>query len=218
MFAGHYAPAFATKTMKHPPSLGAGFLAVQLVDVLWAVFILIGVEHARVVPGHLAMSSLELYDMPWTHSLVMALAWSALAAIVYRLIDRRAGNAAALMIGALVFSHWLLDLLVHEPDLALYPGGPKLGLGWWGSPVLALGAELGLFAIGFAVYIARTKARTTVGRILPWISAGSMLVMLAFDKLGPPPADIRIAAPMAFVAYALFTALGFWLDRVRAPK
>ncbi len=218
MFAGHYAPAFASKALKHAPSLGAGFIAVQLMDFAWSGFILTGVEHARLTPGFLAMSDLDLYDMPYTHSLPGALAWSVLGAIVYRLIDRRAGWGAAITIGALVFSHWILDFLVHAPDLLLYPGGPKVGLGWWGSPALALGSEIGVFVLGFALYMRATTAKSAVGRIAPWLVAALMAGALAFDKLGPPSANMQMFAVMALISYSLFAALGFWLDAVRVKR
>lgn len=218
MFAGHYAPAFAAKALKHAPSMGAAFIAVQLVDVAWASFVLTGVEHARITPDFLAMSDLELYDMPYTHSLVGALAWSVAGALVYRSFDKKNGWIGALLIGALVFSHWLTDFLVHAPDLALYPGGPKVGLGWWDNPPLAIGSELGLFVIGFALYITSTKPNGVAGRISPWLTAGLMLVVLAFEKLGPGQEHINQAAMSALAAYTIFAALGFWLDATRERK
>lgn len=219
MFAGHYAPAFAAQALRRPPSLGAAFIAVQLLDFAWSIFILTGVEHARIERGYLALSDLVLYDMPWTHSLATALGWSLLAALVYRVLDRAGGWAAAIAIGALVFSHWALDLLVHAPDLALWPGSDiKLGLGWWDMPALALGAELGLFALGFALYMSATTPRSIAGRVAPWLTAAAMLGVLAFEKLGGAPDDIRGAAGSALAAYVLLAALGFWLDAVRVRK
>lgn len=218
MFAGHYAPAFAATALKKPPSLGAAFIAVQLMDFAWGAFILTGVEHARVTPGFLAASDLDLYDMPWTHSLPGALGWSLAGLIVYRLLDRAGGWAAAIAIGALVFSHWILDFLVHTNDLLLYPGGPLVGLGWWDNPPLAIGAELGLFAIGFWLYLRFTQPTGLPGRILPWITAALMLGVLALEKLGPPQPSIEQAAIGALTAYTILAALGFWLDRVRTRK
>jgi membrane-bound metal-dependent hydrolase YbcI (DUF457 family) len=219
MFAGHYAPAFAAKALKRPPSLGAAFVAVQLVDFAWAGFILTGVEHARLTPGFLALSDLDLYHMPWTHSLAAALAWSMLGALVYALLDRKSGWPAAVAIGALVFSHWVLDLLVHAPDLALYPGSPeRFGLGLWDNPPLWALAELGLFALCFAIYMRATRANGAAGRFAPWLTAALMLGVLAFEKLGPAQDDIRQAAASALIAYAVFAGLGFWLDRVRSVR
>lgn len=218
MFAGHYAPAFAAGALKRPPSLGAAFIAVQLMDFAWSIFILTGVEHARVERGVMAASDLVLYDMPYTHSLPGALAWSLLGLIVYRMLDRKAGWGAAFVIGALVFSHWGLDFLVHAPDLALYPGGPKVGLAWWNNPPLALGAELALFALGFALYLRATRANGAVGRIAPWVTAAVMLGVLAFEKLGGAPEAIEPSAALALLSYTIFAAMGFWLDRVRGLK
>ena len=215
MFIGHYAPALATKAVRRPPSLAAAFIAVQWMDFVWAALILAGVEHGRVVPHVMAMSNLVLYDMPYDHSLPGALALSAIGALVYRALDRRSGRAAAIAIGVLVFSHWVLDFLVHAPDLQLYPGGLTVGLGWWNSPMLAIGSELGLLVAGFAIYMWRTVPRNQAGRIAPWVTAAAMIGGLAFDKLGPPPPDIKDEAVLALISYVAFAALGLWLDTAR---
>lgn len=167
------------------------------------------------VPHAMAMSSLVLYDMPYDHSLPGALVLSAIGALIYRALDRRSGWAASMVMGALVFSHWVLDFLVHAPDLLLYPGGPKVGLGWWNSPVLAIGSELGILIVGFGIYLWRTVPRNRAGRIAPWVTAAVMLAGLAFDKLGPPPANIKVEAAFALISYVAFAALGLWLDNVR---
>jgi hypothetical protein len=215
MFIGQYAPALATKSMRRPPSLAAAFIAVQWMDFVWSALILAGVEHASVVPHAMAMSSLVLYDMPYDHSLPGALVLSVIGALIYRALDRRSGWPATIAIGVLVFSHWVLDFLVHAPDLLLYPGGPKVGLGWWNSRMLAIGSELGILIVGFAIYLWRTMPRNLAGRIAPWVTAALMLAGLAFDKLGPPPANIKGEAAFALISYVAFAALAFWLDAVR---
>jgi hypothetical protein len=218
MFVGHYGPAFAVKAARRPPSLGAAFLAVQLVDIAWAGLILTGVESGRVDPGYLALSDLRLDHMPWTHSLPAALAWSVAGALLYRALDRRGGWGAALLIGACVFSHWMLDFLVHAPDLLLWPGGPKVGLGWWDVPALALASEAGVLLGGFFLYLAATKPLNLAGRIAPWALLALLGALYAVDKLGPPPPDLQAMAPQALAAYLVIGALGFALDRARAPK
>lgn len=218
MFVGHYGPAFAVKAWRRPPSLGAAFLAVQLVDVAWAGLVLAGVEGGRVVPGFMALSDLDLAHMPWTHSLLAALVWSLAGAVLYRVLDRRGGWPAALLIGFCVFSHWALDLLVHAPDLALWPGGPKVGLAWWDEPALAIGSEAVVLGGGFLVYLAATKPLGVAGRVGPWALLAAFVALYAFDKLGPPPVDLKAMAPQALAAYAGVAALGFLLDRTRAPK
>lgn len=117
MFVGHYGPSFAIKTLRPAIPLWLLFIAVQLVDVAWAVLILFGVEKVRIVPGITASNPLDLYYMPYTHSLVAAVSWSVAAAVFVWLLPRMATRAAAVWVGAAVFSHWVLDLLVHRPDL-----------------------------------------------------------------------------------------------------
>src|SRR6266849_7703445 len=121
MFVGHYGPSFAANALKQSIPLWILFIAVQWVDVMWSVFMLLGIEKVRIVPGITASNPLDLYYMPYTHSLLAALLWSAGAFLAYRLLGpRRGGPMAAVVVGLAVLSHWLLDLLVHRPDLPLY--------------------------------------------------------------------------------------------------
>jgi hypothetical protein len=131
MFVGHYAVALAAKQFAPRVSLGSSFLAVQFLDVLWAPLVLLGVEHARVVPGFLPASALDLYYMPWTHSLLMSLAWSWL---VYRLTKQK-------VLGVCVFSHWILDFIAHGHDLPIVKGPPYFGLGLWRSQAATFWTE-----------------------------------------------------------------------------
>src|SRR5258705_11302369 len=124
------------------------FLAVQLLDVVWAPLVLLGVEKMRIVPGFTATNPLDLYYMPYTHSLVAALLWSAGAATAYRLVGRPSGFRASLLVGGAVLSHWVLDFVVHRPDLPLYDNSAKVGLGLWNRPVLAFGLEPALLLGG----------------------------------------------------------------------
>src|SRR5258707_8917495 len=120
MFVGHYGPSFAAKALKQSIPLWILFIAVQWVDVMWSVFVLMGIEKVRIVPGFTASNPLDLYYMPYTHSLVAAIGWSVLAAAVYRVAAPSGTKRAAAVIGGAVFSHWVLDFVVHRPDLPLY--------------------------------------------------------------------------------------------------
>src|SRR5213075_2653334 len=140
MFVGHYGVSFAAKQAEPGLPLWVLFIAVQLLDVLWAPFVLLGIEKVRIVPGITASNPLDLYYMPYTHSLVAALLWSAGAFVVYRLAMPE-GNTAALVVAGAVFSHWVLDFVVHRPDLPLYDNAAKVGLGLWNLPAVALGLE-----------------------------------------------------------------------------
>ncbi len=129
MFIGHWAPALAVAARRKKPGLGTLFIAAQLVDWVFFLFVLLGVEKMRMNPAISAVSPLDLYSMPYTHSLVGALAWSAAFAVLVWLVLR--DGTAGLIAGAVVLSHWLLDLLVHVPDLTIAGNPPKLGFGLW---------------------------------------------------------------------------------------
>ena len=127
MFVGHYAPAFALAGTRRGPRLAALFVAAQLVDLAFFSFVLLGVERMRETPGHTAMNAMDLYHMPWTHSLIGTLGFAAAWAVAVRL--RRGTWRVAMLGAAVVASHWLLDWLVHSPDLTLFGIGRRLGLG-----------------------------------------------------------------------------------------
>ena len=129
MFVGHYGASFAAKAIDKSIPLWLLFIAAQFVDVLWAVFVPLGIEKVRIVPGFTVTNALDLYYMPFTHSLVGAVGWSLAALLVYSLVRRSARWLGAALVGGTVLSHWFLDLLVHKPDLPLYDNALKVGLG-----------------------------------------------------------------------------------------
>jgi len=141
MFVGHYGVSFAAKRAEPAIPLWVLFIAVQLLDVLWAPFVLLGIEKVRIVPGITASNPLDLYYMPYTHSLIGAIGWSVVAFLAYRFALRSASLRAAAIVGLTVFSHWVLDFLVHRPDLPLYDNSAKVGLGLWNLPAVAFGLE-----------------------------------------------------------------------------
>src|SRR5262245_14818574 len=118
MFVGHYGVSFDAKIVDKRIPLWVLFIAVQFIDVLWAVFVLMGIEKVRITPGITATNPLDLYYMPYTHSLLAALAWSVVGSIGYKAIYKDAKQAG--VVAAAIFSHWVLDLIVHRPDLPLY--------------------------------------------------------------------------------------------------
>ncbi|MEP7006399.1 MAG: hypothetical protein ABI810_10465 [Sphingomonas bacterium] len=221
MFIGHYGPAFLAATSRKAPRLGTLFIAAQLVDLAFFSFLLIGVEHMRLVPGITAMNPMDLYDMPWTHSLVGALAWSAGFALLIWLWGRSV--VAAAIGGAVVISHWLIDLLVHRPDLTIAGNPPPLGLGLWNHPAIEIPLEL-LFAFGgLAFLISQTRA-TRPRAWLPITSlAGMMVVAQAINWLTPQPDSVIDPPPpslaiMGLAAYVVLAALAWWVSRTRETK
>jgi len=215
MFLGHIGVGLAAKRVAPHASLGTLLLAAQLIDLVWPILLLAGIEAVRVEPGNTAVTPLDFVSYPFTHSLAAVLAWGALAALVY-LVARRSGRGA-LAVGALVVSHWVLDLVSHRPDLPLYPGGEKVGLGLWGSLPATLAVELSLFALGVALYLSATRPLDRTGR---WGLAGFVALLLAIyggAVFGPPPPGERAVA-LAGLALWLLPPLGVWLDRHRALR
>jgi hypothetical protein len=212
MFVGHYAAAMAAKAIEPKAPMWTLAAAAQLVDIGWSSLIIAGVEHARVDPT-LPGSALVLYDMPWTHSLPAAFAWSVGAALLVMLLLRLPIWASA-VVGLTVFSHWLLDLLVHRPDLALWPGGEKVGLALWNYPVPEQALEIGLIAVCGAAWVA---SRKSLGRLawpaiafIGFLVALQIVAMIFPQTAGelPPQAGITILAIyLVVVAVAALTDL-----------
>lgn len=216
MFVGHYGASFAAKALKNSIPLWILFVAVQLVDVLWSIFVLLGIEKVRIVPGITATNPLDLYYMPYTHSLVGSLLWAIAAVVVYCIFSRRANAwVAGGIVGAAVFSHWLLDLLVHRPDLPLYDSVFKMGLGLWNYPALAFALEVVFLFGGMYLYLTSTKPVSSTGRYGMLIFGFVMLGVQAFVFFGPPPTSANAAALTAFAAYAIFAGFAHWLERKR---
>ena len=206
MFVGHYGVSFATRKVDASIPLWVLFLAVQWLDVIWAPLVLLGVEKVRIVPGFTATNPLDLYYMPYTHSLVAALVWSAAAAAAYHLW-RRANIRTSLLVGLAVFSHWILDFVVHRPDLPLYDNTAKVGLGLWDYPAAASGLEAALLLGAMAAFLrARPTRRTAI------VTFGVfMLGVQAYVFFGPPPVSPAAAASTALAAYGIFAFLIWFL-------
>ncbi|MFA6114466.1 MAG: hypothetical protein WC729_10745 [Sphingomonas sp.] len=217
MFIGHYSAAFVAATSPRAPRLGTLFVAAQLVDLAFFSFVLLGVEHMRLVPGITATNPMDLYDMPWTHSMVGALAWSAGFALLIWLWRR--SSVTALIGGAVVFSHWLIDLFVHRPDLTLAGGPPPFGLGLWNYPAIEMPLELILAYGTLAWFVAKTRG--------PWAPVAALAVAMAafqaFNWFGPEPKTIVDPPPpslaiLGLLAYVLLALLAWWVSLTRELK
>lgn len=218
MFVGHYGPSFTGKAIKNTIPLSVLFVAVQLLDVFWSIFVLLGIEKVRIVPGITKTNPLDLYYMPYTHSLNGALVFSVAAGLAYRLLRRADGWPGAAVVSAAVFSHWILDLLVHRQDLPLYDDTAKVGLGLWNFPVLALALELAFLFGGMYLYMRTTEAVTSVGRYGMVVFGLLMACVQGIVFFGPPPSSDRAAAMEALVLYAVFAAAAYWLEKKRVPR
>jgi hypothetical protein len=204
LFVGHYGVSFAAKRVAPTVPLWVLFIAVQLLDVFWAPFVLLGIEKVRIVPGITASNPLDLYYMPYTHSLMSAVLWSAGALLLYRLFATRdPGGKAAFLVALAVLSHWLLDFLVHRPDLPLYDNTAKVGLGLWNVPVAALVLEAAILFGGMWLYFGGNPSR----RLRMVVFGLVMLAIQAYVFFGPPPVSDGAAAWTALAAYAVFAAV-----------
>jgi membrane-bound metal-dependent hydrolase YbcI (DUF457 family) len=154
--------------------------------------------------------------MPYTHSLLAAVVWFGIGAIVYKALQfRDASWRAALLVGLAVFSHWVLDFLVHRPDLPIYDNTLKVGLGLWNLPVLAFLLEAGLFFAGMYWYFRVTKPVSAIGKYGLIVFGVIMLIIHAGIFWGPPPQSSNAAAVMALVSYFVFAGVAYWLEKKR---
>ncbi len=213
MFIGHYAVALAAKRAAPRVSLGTLFLSVQLADLLWPIFLLMGLEHVRIDPGNTVVTPLDFYDYPITHSMTASLGWSLLFGLIYFFIRRY--PRGAWIVAAGVFSHWVLDAIVHRPDLPLVPGGAvRVGLGLWNSLPGTVVVELGLFVIGTVLYLRATPAKDRIGRYALW-SLLALLVLLYMANLTSPPPPSEMAIAIVGLGGWLFVPWAYWIDRHR---
>lgn len=216
MFLGHFGVAFGAKRAAPRVSLGWLILAAQFLDLLWPTLLLLGVERVRIQPGASAAGPLVFESYPVSHSLLAVVGWAVLLAAVYFALRR--DRRGALVIGLAVVSHWILDALVHLPDLPLYPGGPqRVGLGIWSSLPATLAIEALFFAAGIWLYLRTTRARDGIGRWGFWSLAGFLVIVYAASVTGPPPPDTR-AIGWTTESMWLLVPWGYWVDRHRAAR
>src|SRR5437764_15295892 len=220
MFVGHYSVAFAAKSERNKIPLWILFIAVQFLDYIWATLVLLGIEKLRVIRGFTASSMLDSYFHPYSHSLVTAIAWSALAALVYKPLCSWLGyvyiKSAALIVGVAVFSHWIFDLVAHPRDLPIYDNTGKVGFGLWNyrDPEFAL--EIALLALGIVLYLGRN--------VIPAIRKGGVIafgIALVVIQIGDTyvpraPLTDKATAMGVWIFYTLFVLIGLFVERIDA--
>lgn len=212
MFIGHHAAAFASKRLAPATSLGTLFAAAMWLDLLWPFLLLAGVERVVIDPGNTAFTPLDFVHYPYTHSLLAVLGWSVAGALIYRLF--RPSWRGAIVVGAAVLSHWVLDFVTHRPDLPLWPGGPMVGLGLWNSVPATIVLESLLFAAAILLYLQMTVARDRTGTIAFWALVAFVGVIYVANITSPPPPDPQAIGWVALAAW-LFVPWGAWIDRHR---
>ena len=113
------------------------------------------------------------------------------------------------LVGLAVFSHWILDFIVHVPDLPVYDNSAKVGLGLWNRPVMAYGLESAVLLGGIWLLLRERQTRT----LRTWMFGVLLLAIQAYNTfLAPPPTSDRAFAVTALVAYVVFAVAIWWLE------
>ena len=222
MFVGHYSVAFAAKSDRNKIPLWVLFIAVQFLDYIWATLVLLGIEKLRVIKGFTAGSMLDSYFHPYSHSLIAAIAWSCVAGLAYKIFCSRRRflyrKYGAFMVGAVVFSHWILDLIAHPRDLAIYDNTWKVGFGLWNyrDPEFAL--EIGLLGVGIMLYLTRNAMLAI--RKGAVITFGVALVVIQMGDTYVPrnPLTDKATAMGVWVFYTLFVVVAFLIEKIGSRR
>jgi membrane-bound metal-dependent hydrolase YbcI (DUF457 family) len=213
MFLGHFGVALGAKKAAPKVSLGVLLIVAQFADLLWPTLLLLGIEKVEIKPGITKMTPLDFSYYPYSHSLLMGIVWGILFGIIFWLI--RKNMRGAIMIGLCVVSHWMLDLIVHRPDLPLYPGSPlKVGFDLWDSAIATHSLEAIFFFGGLALYLRATKTKNKIGTWGMWSFIAFMILSYLINTFSPPPTSVTAIAWMAQVQW-LLVIWAYWFDRNR---
>lgn len=228
MFMGHYAPAvFDTQRGKGIVLVPVwmAFLAVQFMDIIFAILVMFGIEgETRMIGGE------PYFTIPYSHSLITSLGWAALGGLIFKLLRPKSGMKGFWVVFGLVFSHWIFDLIVHRPDLPLWPGSTtELGLSIWNWPYLAFALEMGLLLAAFIFWMRVTTGprSSVIGLSILFLFMG----VLQFAFVTAPGAQVQngtfdpAAGPQGLTlgvlmlfTYALLASAIWWVERRRTPK
>jgi hypothetical protein len=216
LFIGHFALGLASKKLEPDVSLATSFLAAQLADTVWPVLVLAGVEHVTIAPGETAVTPLRFDSYPWSHSLLALLVYGAIFAALHFAVRRRA--RAAILLGALVVSHWVFDFVSHGADMPLTPWtSQRLGLGLWNSLPATLIVEGLLFVAGVWMALGATRARDGIGRWGLYGFLAFLVVAYVGNLAGPPPPSVVALAWTGVAAPVILLPFIAWVDRHRRP-
>jgi hypothetical protein len=210
MFIGHLALGLAAKRATPRVSLAVLLAAAQFADMLWPVLVAIGLEQVRIDPGNTAFTPLDFVSYPYSHSLVLLVVWGIAFALICQPFAR--GRRTFAVLSALVVSHWVLDYITHRPDMPLYPGGAKFGLGLWNSVPATIAVEVPMFLAGLWIYTRVTYPRDKIGRWAFGALVVTLLLIYAANIFSPPPPSVNALWPVAIVGGVLFTLWSWWAD------
>ncbi len=220
MFIGHYAASFAAKKVDRRLPLGWLFIGAQFLDVLWALFVLLGIEKLRVDP-QLPSSRYVLYYLPFTHGLITALMWSGIAFLALKslpLLPSEWRTRAGVVMALTIFSHWVFDLIVHRSDLPLIANSHKVGFGLYNYPLLSWSIESIFLIGGLWLYLRATSTTERTGRTAVLVFGGFLFLVNIFTYFGPPPPSSQAAAVFNELSYLVLALMAGWVDRKRTAR
>lgn len=216
MFIGHFGAGFAGKKVNSSIPLWVLFMAAQFVDLIWPLFLLLGIEQVQVDPGNTAFTPLNFIYYPFSHGLVSNIIWGVLFGLVYYIIKK--DLKASVLLGLLVLSHWILDLLTHRPDLPLLTGdGIKVGLGLWNNVFLTIVVELLIFGVGAYLYFKITEAKNKTGVYSFWGLMIFLLIVYVMNVFGDPPPNAEAIGYVGLSQW-LIILWAWWIERNRITK
>ena len=208
LLIGHYAAGFAAKVASPTTPLWLLLLGAQLVDVAWVTLVLADVEQLKIVAGFTQSNNLENVYIPYTHGFLPSLLWVIVAALLFRFVRARTAlTGSAVAIGFVVGSHWLLDLIVHVPDLPLVGDSYKVGFGLWDSRWLAFTLELSL-VVGAGFWWASYYGRAA------YLFVSVLGLMCVANYFGPLPTTVLGVVLAASAVYLVVTAAAYFGERL----
>jgi hypothetical protein len=214
MFVGHYGVSFAARPAGARVPLWVWFIAVQWLDVIWSILVLMGIEKVRIVPGFTEANALDLYYMPFTHGLPGAIALSLVFGGIVALFTAAKRGVTILLVAAASFSHWVLDLVVHTPDLPLYDNTAKVGFGLWRQVALSFPLELIVLGFGAWLYARMSTFAGAKGRYVFWGFVILLVALQIYANFGPPPSSPEAMAVMALALYLVLALLAALVERI----
>jgi uncharacterized membrane protein len=212
MFIGHFGFGFGAKQINPRPSLGTLFFASQFIDLLWPFFLLLGIEQVEVDPGNTAFTPLNFIYYPFSHGFISVVIWGILFGLTYYIFKKNI--KAALLLGFLVMSHWILDLLTHRPDLPLLWSEPMVGLGLWNSVILTILIEGAIFIFGIYLYMNITKAENKKGSYGLWALIIFLIIVYIMNITSPPPPSAEAIGYVGLSQW-LLVLWAYWIDKNR---
>jgi hypothetical protein len=217
MFVGHFGLAFALKRVEPRLSLVTLTVATVLVDIFWVLFVTMGWEQVRIVPGYAAASHYEFVSYPLTHSLMAAVVWALIAGVAYYswpTKDTSHHRRRAIIVALAVASHYFLDLPVHLPDLPIAgDDSPKLGFGLWRSIPATAAIELGFLFGGLALLLFYHSRHYRPRRLRLVLLALLLAAAFLGGFYAPPENSVREMVLGSSITLGVILALVYWADR-----